>query len=167
MEIQKRNLLIVIVVASIVIISGAFYFMANKPVNSNPEDAYVAFAEYVNNAEAVAATELTIWKFSPPDEYEETVDLYEEICLFYQIEIHDLTVIHSDEMALDYKLEMQNISDSYANDYDIVIEDFCYFNHSMTLNYYTGETEYLGYMNFGGLQVDGLWYTCRFDYYGE
>jgi len=161
-----KKIIIILVVVAIVIVSG-IYLIPSKPVNDNPEDSYRTFIQNINDAEAVEATDLTIWKFSPPEEYDETVELYGEIGLLYQIETHELAVIHSDEMAQNYNLEMQNISQKFENDFNITIDDYCYLNMSRTINYYTGETEYMGYSNMGCLQVDGLWYLCRFDYYGE
>ena len=160
-----KKIIIILVVAAIVIISG-IYLVSNEPANKDPENTYRTFIQAVNDIEAETATDLTIWKFSSPEEYDETVELYGQIGPLYQIETHELTVIHSDEMAEDYDLAMQSTTQIYENDFNITIDDYCYLNMSRTLNYHTGEIEYWGFQNMGCLQVDGLWYLCRFDYYG-
>ena len=160
-----KKIFIILVVAAIVIVSG-IYIVYNEPVNKTPEDTYITFHQKVNDGDGVGATELTIWKFSSQDDYDETVEFYDDMGLFYQIETHEMTVIHSHEMDQDYELVMQNTTQNYENDFNITIEDYCYINMSRTVNYYSGETEYLGFSNVGCLQVDGRWYLCRFDYYG-
>ena len=163
---MKNKIILVLVVAAIVIVSGV-YLIASKPVNVTPEDTSRAFDQYINDADGVAAADLTIWKFASPEKYNETVEDFSEMGLFYQIETHDLTVIYSNEMAQDYKIEMQNITQQYENDYNIIIQDYCYLNMSSTINHYDGNIEDMGYYNMGCLQIDDLWYLCPFKYYGE
>ena len=164
-KMNKKYLGIILIVAIIIIASVAYIF-TDKPANDNPEDTVTAFFQYINDQEPEAATDMTITKFSTPEDYEETVEHYEPIGAFYQYEVHDITVIQSEDMAPDYKVEMQNLTHFYENEYNITIDDYCYLNFSTTYNYFNGEIEDMGFNNMGCLQVDGLWYMCTFRYYG-